>query len=257
MNRIDQLFEQKKQNILSVYFTAGYPKLNDTLPVLEALQKNGIDLVEIGVSFSDPLADGPVIQSSSTQALRNGISVKLLFEQLANVRQTISIPLVLMGYLNPILQFGFENYCRKAAECGIDGLILPDLPFAEYMKSYKSTTDKYGLHTIMLVTPETSEERIRMIDENTSGFIYMVSSASVTGAKQAFGEKNLEYFRRVNNMNLRHPRLIGFGISNKATFDAACENASGAIIGSKFVSLLASEKSIDEAAKKLVEALQK
>jgi tryptophan synthase alpha chain len=162
-----------------------------------------------------------------------------------------------MGYLNPILQFGFENYCRKAAECGIDGLIIPDLPFAEYTKSYKSTTDKYGLHTIMLITPETSDERIRMIDENTSGFIYMVSSASVTGAKKAFGEKNLEYFHRVNSMNLHHPRLIGFGISNKATFDAACENASGAIIGSKFVSLLASEKSIEEAAKKLVESLQK
>jgi len=256
MNRIDKLFAEKKKNILSVYFTAGYPKLNDTLEVIQALEKNGADLLEIGVPFSDPMADGPVIQASGTQALHNGMSVKTLFEQLSNVRQSVSIPLVMMGYLNPIIQFGFENYCREAARCGIDGFIIPDLPFAEYMESYKPIADEYGIHIIMLITPETSEERIRMIDQHTSGFIYMVSSASVTGAKDCFSDESLAYFRRVNAMHLQNPRLIGFGISNKETFNAACREASGAIIGSKFISLLGSEKSIEEAAKKLMDTLR-
>lgn len=255
MNRIDKLFQEKYKGILSVYFTAGYPNLMDTLPVIKSLQKHGVKLIEIGVPFSDPMADGPVIQSSGSKALINGMSVKILFDQLRDVRSSVNIPLVLMGYLNPIIQFGFESYCKAAAECGIDGLIIPDLPFAEYVDSYKSVAEKYGLHIIMLITPETSDERIRMIDENTSGFIYMVSSASVTGSKQSFSDSNLEYFNRVNRMNLKNPRLIGFGISNKVTFDDACEQSSGAIIGSKFVSLLGSEKSIDEAAKKLLEAI--
>ena len=255
MNKIDQLFKEKKNNTLSVYFTAGYPNLNDTVPVIQSLEKNGVQLIEIGIPFSDPMADGPVIQESGTQALKNGMSLRVLFEQLSKIRSSVQIPLVLMGYLNPILQFGFENYCKKASECGIDGLIIPDLPFSEYMESYKPVAEKHGLHMIMLITPETSDERIRLIDENTGGFIYMVSSASVTGAKSAFGEENLSYFRRVNAMNLRNPRLIGFGISNKTTFDAACENASGAIIGSKFVSLLGTEKSVDEAVKKLITAI--
>ncbi len=255
MNRIDQLFQQKNQNILSVYFTAGYPSLNDTVPVLQSLEKHGVDLVEIGVPFSDPMADGPVIQASGAQALKNGMSVKTLFDQLADVRESVSIPLVLMGYLNPILQFGFEKFCAEAQRCGIDGLIIPDLPFAEYMESYKSVAEKYGLHMVMLITPETSEERIRLIDENTGGFIYMVSSASVTGAKNTFSDTSLAYFRRVNAMELNNPRLIGFGISNKTTFDAACANASGAIIGSKFVSLLGSEKSVDEAVETLYKLL--
>lgn len=251
MNKIDQLFQQKKSNILSVYFTAGYPQVNDTVSILQSLQKHGVDLVEIGIPFSDPMADGVVIQASGTQALKNGMSVKLLFEQLENIRQSVQIPLVLMGYLNPIMQFGFERFCAEARKCGIDGVIIPDLPFAEYVQSYKSVAEKHGLHMIMLITPETSDERIRLIDENTSGFIYMVSSASVTGAKNTFSDVNLAYFRRVNGMQLKNPRLIGFGISNKNTFDAACENASGAIIGSKFVSLLGSENSVDEAAKTL------
>lgn len=255
MNRIDKLFQEKNKGILSVYFTAGYPNLMDTLSVIKSLQKHGVELIEIGVPFSDPMADGPVIQSSGSKALINGMSVKILFDQLRDVRSSVNIPLVLMGYLNPIIQFGFESYCKAAAECGIDGLIIPDLPFAEYVDSYKSVAEKYGLHIIMLITPETSDERIRMIDENTSGFIYMVSSASVTGSKQSFSDSNLEYFNRVNRMNLKNPRLIGFGISNKVTFDDACEQSSGAIIGSKFVSLLGSEKSIDEAAKKLLEAI--
>lgn len=255
MNRIDKLFEEKKNNILSVYFTAGYPALGDTVKVIQALEKNGVNMLEIGVPFSDPMADGPVIQESGTQALRNGMSMKTLFSQLADVRQSVSIPLVMMGYLNPIIQFGFENYCREAARCGVDGFIIPDLPFAEYMESYKPIAEKYGVHIIMLITPETSEERIRMIDQHTSGFIYMVSSASVTGAKNRFSDENLAYFRRVNAMQLKNPRLIGFGISNKETFDAACREASGAIIGSKFISLLGSEKSIDDAAKKLIAAI--
>lgn len=255
MNRIDKLFKDKKENILSVYFTAGYPAPDDTVKVINILEKHGADLLEIGVPFSDPMADGPVIQSSGNESLRNGMSVKKLFAQLKDVRPKASIPLILMGYLNPVMQYGFENYCQKAAECGVDGLIIPDLPFAEYVELYKPITEKYGLHMIMLITPETSQERIRMIDENTSGFIYMVSTASVTGAKSTFSEENLAYFRRVNEMKLKNPRLIGFGISNKETFDAACRESSGAIIGSKFITLLNSEPTIEAAAEKLIEAI--
>ncbi len=250
------MFQQKKEHILSVYFTAGYPQLNDTVRVMQALERNGVDMLEIGVPFSDPMADGPVIQAAGTQALRNGMSVRTLFSQLEDVRATVSIPLVLMGYLNPILQFGFEEYCRRAAACGIDGLIIPDLPFVEYVESYKLIAEKHGLHMIMLITPETSEERIRLIDAHTSGFIYMVSSASVTGARKSFGEQNLDYFRKVNAMGLKNPRLIGFGISNSETFAAACREAAGAIIGSRFISLLGSEPSVEAAAKKLIEALR-
>lgn len=256
MNRIDRLFGEKRNDILSVYFTAGYPQLDDTPKVIKALENRGVDLIEIGVPFSDPMADGPVIQASGARALDNGMSVKHLFGQLADIREEVSIPLVLMGYINPIIQFGFENYCAEAVKCGVDGLIIPDLPFAEYMESFKLVAEKHGLHIIMLITPETSEERIRLIDAHTSGFIYMVSTASVTGAKNSFGDESLAYFRRVNAMRLRNPRLIGFGISNKETFDAACREASGAIIGSKFISLLGSEKTIDEAAKKLMEAIR-
>ncbi len=256
MNRIDKLFKEKKENILSVYFTAGFPKFEDTVEVIKTLEKNGVDLLEIGVPFSDPMADGPVIQSSGNEALHNGMSLKKLFEQLKDVRSVASLPLVMMGYLNPIMQYGFENYCKSAAECGIDGLIIPDLPFSEYIDSYKSVADEHGLHMIMLITPETSEERIRLIDENTSGFIYMVSAASVTGARSSFSETNLNYFRRVNNMNLKNPRLIGFGISNKETFDAACRESSGAIIGSKFITLLKSEPTIEAATKRLIEAIK-
>ena len=255
MNRIDKLFQEKKNNILSVYFTVGYPRLDDRVKVLESLEEHGVHMAEIGVPFSDPMADGPVIQASGGRALANGMSVKRLFEQLDRVREKVSMPLVLMGYLNPILQFGFERYCETAARCGIDGLIIPDLPFAEYIESYKAVAEKHGLHVIMLITPETSEERVRLIDEQTGGFIYMVSSASVTGAKNKFSDENLAYFRRVNAMQLKNPRLIGFGISNKETFSAACQEAAGAIIGSKFVSLLGSEKSIDEAVEKLIVAI--
>jgi tryptophan synthase alpha chain len=255
MNRIDKLFKEKKENILSVYFTAGYPKSDDTIEVIKTLEKNGVDLLEIGVPFSDPMADGPVIQASGNEALRNGMSIKKLFAQLKDVRTEAAIPLVLMGYLNPIMQYGFENYFKSAAECGVDGLIIPDLPFSEFMESYKSIVEEYGLHMIMLITPETSEERIKLIDQNTSGFIYMVSSASVTGARNSFSETNINYFRRVNSMNLKNPRLIGFGISNKETFEVVCKESSGAIIGSKFISLLNSEGTIEAAAEKLIEAI--
>lgn len=250
------MFQQKKENILSVYFTAGYPRLDDTGRVMQALEEVGVDMLEIGVPFSDPMADGPVIQASGTQALRNGMSVKTLFSQLEDIRNSVTIPLVLMGYLNPILQFGFENYCKRAAACGIDGLIIPDLPFVEYLENYKPVADRYGLHMIMLITPETSEERIRLIDDQTSGFIYMVSSASVTGSRNSFGEENLAYFRRVNAMGLKNPRLIGFGISNRETFDAACREAAGAIIGSRFIALLGNEPSVETAAEKLREAIR-
>ncbi|WP_293714731.1 tryptophan synthase subunit alpha [uncultured Parabacteroides sp.] len=257
MNRITNLFETKKNGILSVYFTAGYPQLNDTVTILKELEKKGINSVEVGIPFSDPMADGPVIQEAATQALRNGMSLHILFDQLKDVRKEVQIPIILMGYLNPIMQFGFEAFCKKCAEVGIDGVIIPDLPFADYMADYKETADRYDLKMIMLITPETSEERIRLIDEHTSGFIYMVSSAATTGAQQSFDDQKQAYFRRINGMNLQNPRLVGFGISNKATFEAASSNSSGAIIGSKFVQLLKSEPTAAETIDKLLEALKK
>ncbi|WP_106830864.1 tryptophan synthase subunit alpha [Parabacteroides pacaensis] len=255
-NRINSLLEDGQKNILSVYFTAGYPNLNDTMPILRALQQKGINLIEIGIPFSDPMADGPVIQKSSTTALRNGMSLHVLFEQLKTVRREITIPLILMGYLNPIMQYGFENFCRTCSEIGIDGMIIPDLPFKDYMEQYKAIADRYNLRIIMLITPETSEERIRLIDAHTNGFIYMVSSAATTGAQQCFDKTKQEYFQRINNMNLHNPRLIGFGISNKDTLEAAQANASGAIIGSKFVSLLATAPSITDAVDQLLDVLK-
>ena len=255
MNRITNLFQTQKDGILSVYFTAGYPNLNDTASILKALQAKGIHMVEVGIPFSDPMADGPVIQEASTAALRNGMSLHVLFEQLEDIRQDVHIPIILMGYLNPIMQYGFEAFCRKCALTGVDGMIIPDLPFADYMKEYKAIAERNNLKMIMLITPETSEERIRLIDEHTSGFIYMVSSASTTGAQQSFNEQKQTYFYRINGMGLRNPRLVGFGISNKATFDAAAINSSGAIIGSKFIQLLKSEP-ISVAVDKLRAAIQ-
>ena len=255
MNRINILFEQKKRNILSVYFTAGYPHIDDTRKIVYELQNQGVDMVEIGIPFSDPMADGPVIQAASTRALKNGMSLKRLFRQLSDIRTGIHIPIILMGYLNPIMQYGFENFCRDCSGRGIDGMIIPDLPFQDYLQDYKPVADRYGLRIIMLITPETSEERIRFIDEHTDGFIYMVSSASTTGAQKSFaGEKEL-YFKRIENMHLRNPRLIGFGISNKETFDTACQNASGGIIGSKFIELLEEKNCTQDAVMQLFEEL--
>ncbi|MDH6305783.1 tryptophan synthase alpha chain [Parabacteroides sp. PF5-5] len=253
MNRITELFNMKKVGIKSVYFTAGFPNINDTPHILKALQEKGIDMVEIGIPFSDPMADGPVIQDSSTRALQNGMTLRLLFEQLKDIRKEIKMPLVFMGYLNPIIQFGFKNFCKKCAETGIDGMIIPDLPFADYMADYKKIAEEYGLKIIMLITPETSEKRIRLIDEHTDGFIYMVSSAAVTGTQQRFNEQKEAYFLRINNMDLRNPRLVGFGIGNKATYKAATAHSSGVIIGSKFIQLLTSEPTIENAVDKLVE----
>ena len=239
MNRINQLFVSKPENLLSLYFCAGAPTLDGTADVIRAMQQKGIAMVEIGVPFSDPMADGPVIQEAATQALRNGMSLRLLFEQLKDIRKDVTIPLILMGYMNPVMQFGFERFCQKCVEVGIDGMILPDLPFKDYMEDYKPIADKYDLRIIMLITPETSEERIRFIDDNTDGFIYMVSSAAITGAQKEFNEAKQAYFNKVHAMNLKHPTMIGFGISNKQTLQSAQANANGAIIGSKFVQLLA------------------
>lgn len=257
MNRITNLFQTQKEKILSVYFTAGYPRLNDTMPILRALQEKGIHMVEVGIPFSDPMADGPVIQEAATKALRNGMSLHLLFDQLKGMRQEVKIPVILMGYLNPIMQFGFERFCQRCVEVGVDGVIIPDLPYAEYMAEYKEIADRFDLKFIMLITPETSEERIRLIDAHTSGFIYMVSSAATTGAQRSFDEVKQAYFRRIDALKLRNPRLVGFGISNKATYEAAAAYSSGAIIGSKFVQLLGSEPTPAEAVDKLLDALRK
>ena len=255
MNRINQLFEQKKENILSVYFTAGFPKLEDTLPTLKCLQANGVDLVEIGVPFSDPMADGLVIQNSSHAALQNGMSIRKLFDQLTGVRANIHIPLIMMGYLNPIIQFGFEAFCKECHRVGVDGMIVPDLPMADFLAEYKEIASRYELEFIFLITPETSEERIREIDSHTNGFIYMVSSAAVTGTQNSFDNK-VEYFNRINAMNLKNPRLIGFGISNKCTRDMVNRYSSGAIIGSAFIKALQETNDVEKGVKLLLEKLE-
>lgn len=237
-NRIETLFEEKKERILSVYFSAGFPKLNDTASIMKFLDESGADIIEVGIPFSDPVADGPTIQESNKVALDNGISLKLLFDQLADIRKEVKIPVILMGYINPVLQYGLQAFCEKCAEIGIDGMILPDLPMQEYLDEYKETFEDSGLLNIFLITPQTSESRIREIDANSRGFIYMVSSASTTGAKSDISIDQIAYFERVNTMNLKNPRLIGFGISNNETFVHACKNASGAIIGSAFIDVL-------------------
>ena len=237
-NRINQLFETKKENILSVYFTAGFPKLDDTVKIIQLLEKNVVDLIEIGIPFSDPTADGQTIQHSSEVALKNGMNLKLLFEQLKEIRNSVKIPLILMGYFNPVYQFGIEKFCEKCAETGIDGTILPDLPLDEFEENYKPVFEKNNLHNILLITPQTSEKRIRQIDEASSGFIYMVSSSSTTGAGKKVEDFHQDYFERIEQMNLKNQRLIGFGISDNATFKNACKYASGAIIGSAFVNAL-------------------
>ena len=254
-NRINQLFQQKERNILSVYFTAGYPELNDTVTIIQELEKNGADLIEIGMPFSDPVADGPVIQNSSLIALKNGMSIKTLFEQLKDIRQSVQIPLILMGYLNPVLQFGVENFCKKCEEVGIDGLIIPDLPLAEYTENYKTIFEAHKLHNILLITPQTSNERIRQIDSECSGFIYMVSSSSTTGMKQSVSDYHTEYFERVNSLNLKNHRLIGFGISNAETFKNACKYANGAIIGSAFVKALENDLTLEQRISEFVKTI--
>lgn len=256
MNRINQLFSSHPKDLLSIYFCAGAPTLDGTASVIRSLERHGVSMIEIGIPFSDPMADGVVIQNAANQALHNGMSLRLLFEQLGDIRRDVTIPLVLMGYLNPIMQFGFDNFCRQCQACGIDGVIIPDLPFKDYQQHYRSIAESYNVKVIMLITPETSEARIREIDAHTDGFIYLVSSASTTGAQQDFDEQKRAYFKKIENMHLKNPRMVGFGISNQATFRAACEYASGAIIGSRFVSLLDEEKDPEQAIKRLLEDIK-
>ncbi len=237
MSRIKELFVKKKQNVLNVYFTAGYPALNDTLPILKALQDAGADMVELGMPYSDPLADGPVIQSSSARALANGMTILKLFDQLKNFRKEIHLPVLLMGYMNPILQYGFENFCRDASEAGIDGLILPDLPVYEFENEFAKLIRKYNLDFIFLVTPETEEMRIRKLDEQSSGFLYAVSSSSTTGKNATLNQQE-NYFNKLRSMELKNPVMIGFGIKDKSSFSKACSFANGAIIGTAFINIL-------------------
>jgi len=240
MNRITEKLKEDGK-LLSIYFTAGYPELQDTVPIIRELEKHGVDMIEIGLPFSDPLADGPTIQESSTAALRNGMSTELLFEQLEGIRDSVNIPLIIMGYFNPVLQYGVEAFCSRCAAIGIDGLILPDLPLDVYQDEYEAIFKKYGLLNMFLITPQTSDERIKQIDQASEGFIYMVSSASTTGAKTGFGKEQQQYFERIGSMQLEHQQIVGFGISNAETFEQATQMAKGAIIGSAFIKFLTKE----------------
>jgi len=254
MNRIDQLFQQKKQGVLNVYCTAGFPRLDSTLQVLSALQAHGADLIEIGMPYSDPLADGPVIQQSNLVALDNGMSIAVLFQQLTSCRDTIHVPLVLMGYMNPILQYGLEKFCAAAQAAGVDGVILPDLPMFEFETEYRQLFEKYQLRFIFLVTPETSEERIRKIDALCSGFLYAVSSSSTTGNNKAIEEQE-DYFKRLQGMELGNPILVGFGIKDRATFKAACRHSNGAIIGSAYIRAIEKSAVIDVTTKEFLNSI--
>lgn len=261
MNRIEALFAKKPENILSLYVTAGFPQLNDTVPVLKALMENGADMIELGMPYSDPLADGPVIQHSGTIALKNGMTIKKLFEQLRELRKGPSfggvgeiIPILLMGYMNPILQYGFEKFCEEAQQVGIDGLILPDLPEYEYKTEYGSIINKYGLDFVFLVTPETSVERVKKLDELSTGFLYAVSSSSTTGRDKNMTEVKT-YLEKIKNLRLKNPVIVGFGIKDKQTFNAACENANGAIIGTAFIKALEQNNNIEEATRSFLKEI--
>ena len=255
MKRIQELFKRKDNKILNVYCTAGYPQLNSTIEVMKALQENGADIIELGMPYSDPLADGPVIQQSSSVALANGMTIKNLFEQLKDFRKNISVPVVLMGYMNPVLQYGFEKFCADAAAVGIDGLILPDLPEHEFETEYGAIIKKHGLDFIFLVTPETSEGRIRKLDELSSGFLYAVSSSSTTGS-----DKNMtdikSYLQKLKGMNLKNPVLVGFGIKDRSTFEAACANTNGAIIGTAYIKALAEPGNVSDITRKFLETIR-
>jgi tryptophan synthase alpha chain len=255
MKRIKELFQKKHQGVLNVYCTAGYPQLESTIDVMKCLQSNGADLIELGMPYSDPLADGPVIQASSTKALQNGMTISKLFEQLKDFRREIHVPVILMGYLNPLLQYGFEKFCAKAAQVGVDGLIIPDIPMYEYENEYKEIIKKHNLDFIFLVTPETSEERIKMLDELSSGFLYAVSSSSLTGSDKDFSMVE-DYLKHLKGMNLKNPILVGFGIKDKSTFQTACKYANGAIIGSAYIKAIENSKT-EEATKIFLEGVLK
>ncbi|NBC08285.1 MAG: tryptophan synthase subunit alpha [Bacteroidetes bacterium] len=256
MNRLERLFSHKREDILNIYFTAGYPGLEDTVPLIRALDEAGADLIEVGMPYSDPLADGPTIQESGQAAIRNGMSIPKLFEQLKEVRQYTDIPLVLMGYFNPVMQYGEQRFFEHCAEAGIDGLILPDLPIYEYEHFYKAQIEGAGLQISFLITPQTSEERIRKIDQLSTGFVYMVSDASITGAKRGISTKQIEYFERIKGMGLRNPRLIGFGISSHEAFSTACRYANGAIIGSAFIRALKDGKDVQQTVHDFVNSIR-
>ena len=258
MNRINKIFEDKKQGLLSLYFCAGHPTPDSTATIIEILEKNQIDFVEVGIPFTDPMADGPVIQDAATKSLRNGTTLSKIFAQVKEARRHgVKMPLILMGYLNPIYHMGYEEFFRNCKEADVDGVIIPHLPFNDYLQEVKPIADSYNIRIIMLITPETSDERIHFIDDHTDGFIYMVSSAATTGAQKEFDQKKQAYFNKVNNMSLKHPRMIGFGISNKQTLESAQANAAGAIIGSKFVTLLDELQDAQKAVDALKEALTK
>ena len=244
MNRINKKLQEDKK-LLSIYFTAGYPKLEDTTTIIHELVKAGVDMIEIGLPFSDPLADGPTIQESSTAALKNGMTTAKLFDQIKDIRETVDIPLIVMGYFNPMLQYGVEKFCKTCAELGIDGLIMPDLPLAEYEAHYKAIFEKYDLKMIFLITPQTSDARIKQLDAASDAFIYMVSSASTTGKTSGFSSIQTDYFERIASLNLKNPQIVGFGIKDEETFKAATQTAKGAIIGSAFIKTL-TEKGISE-----------
>jgi len=256
MNRINKLFENRKKKILSVYFTAGYPELDDTLSIIRELDKSGVDMIEIGMPFSDPVADGPVIQRSSEKALGNGMTLNLLFEQLSDLRKMTEIPVILMGYINPVLRFGVENFLRKCRETGIDGTIIPDLPVEEFKESYESLFTKYNILNIFLVSPQTPVERILWLDSISTGFLYIVSTTATTGGTNSFDRNHLNYFRKVNDLKLKTPGLIGFGISDKTTYEQACEFSSGVIIGSAFIRALDENGSLPEKIQRFVNELR-
>jgi tryptophan synthase alpha chain len=246
MNRLNQLFESKKNNLLSIYFTAGYPQLNSSVAIAEALEKAGVNFLEIGFPYSDPVADGPTIQHSSEKALENGMNLNQLFEELKYLRKRVSIPILLMGYFNPMVQYGIERFCKKAAEVGVDGVIVPDLPMYEYETLYSRYFIENGLSNIFLVTPQTSEDRIRKIDTLSNSFIYLLSSSSITGKNLQVSDAIEDYYKRIKAMQLKNPAIIGFGISNNDTFKKACEYAQGAIVGSAFVKFLGTENYLEK-----------
>lgn len=255
-NRIKCLFDKKEKNILSVFFTAGYPSLNDTSVIAKSLQDAGVDMIEIGIPFSDPIADGPTIQESNKVALDNGMTLKLLLDQVKEIRKNVSIPIILMGYLNPVIQYGFEKFCKEASANGIDGLILPDMPMDEYETEYKKYISSAGLHISFLISPTTAEERIRKIDQASQGFIYAVSSSSTTGAKNDFTTEQENYFKRLQQLKLQNPFLIGFGVSSSQTFSTACQYASGAIVGSAFINLLKASNNFDHDIREFVKTVR-
>jgi tryptophan synthase alpha chain len=251
MSRIKELVAKKQNKVLNVYCIAGFPRLEDTLTVMKALEENGANIIELGMPYSDPLADGPVIQHGSSIALQNGMTIKKLFEQLKDLRKEISIPVLLMGYMNPILQYGFEKFCSDAASAGIDGLILPDLPEYEFETEYGNIIKKYGLDFVFLVTPETSEERVKKLDELSSGFLYAVSSSSTTGKDKNMNDVKV-YLQKLKKLNLKNPVMVGFGIKDKQTFQTACENANGAVIGTAFIKALENDADVKKATEKFL-----